>query len=94
MTRSTRRISTGSEHRIAVLCGPHKKESWKDVEKLEVFQLPWKGFRIEMHYLYAAIGKSPYQNNKVKRKPLLRTVKGRIWVTGSWQGVNARLFQL
>lgn len=34
MTRSTRRILTGSEHRGALLHGPHKKESWEDMEGL------------------------------------------------------------
>lgn len=34
MTRSTRRILTGSEHRGALLRGPHKKESWEDMEGL------------------------------------------------------------
>ena len=84
MTRSTRRILTGSEHRGAPLCGPHKKESWEDMENI----FPGKDLEQKCTVFVQLQAKVNTKTIGQRRKPPLRTVKGRIWVPGSRWGVN------
>lgn len=86
MTRSTRRILIGSEHSVALLRDPHKKESWKDMEGI----LPGKVVEQKCTVFVQLQAKVNTKTIGEKRKPPLRTVKGRIWVMGSQRGVNAR----